>query len=131
MFRKIFVLATTLMVFSVTFTGSSFVLAQQGEQRMQPAQPQMQSPEIKIDEKMLNKFIAAAKEIEGIKAEYTKKLQGMKDKTKAMEFQQKAQDEVNKVLKKHQFDPQTYNSIGNAVTQNPELMKKVQKELSK
>lgn len=131
MFRKIFVLATTLMVFSVTFTGSSFVLAQQEEQRMQPAQPQMQSPEIKIDEKMLNKFIAAAKEIEGIKAEYTKKLQGMKDKTKAMEFQQKAQDEVNKVLKKHQFDPQTYNSIGNAVTQNPELMKKVQKELSK
>lgn len=131
MFRKFFVLATTLMVFTVMFTGSSFVLAQQGQQGMQPAQPQMQNPEIKIDEKMLNKFISAAKEIEGIKADYTKKLQGMKDNTKAMEFQQKAQDEVNKVLEKHQLDPQTYNSIGTAITQNPELMEKVQKELSK
>jgi len=70
-----------------------------------------------VDEEMLNKFIAAAKEIEGIKAKYTQKLQGLEGNTKAIKLQQQAQEEVNNVLDKHQLDPQTYNNIGNAITQ--------------
>ena len=75
--------------------------------------------------------ISAAKEIEGIKAKYTQKLQGLNNNPNAMKLQQQAQDEVNKVLEKHQLDAETYNKIGNAITQNPELMKRVQKELVK
>jgi hypothetical protein len=98
---------------------------------MQPIEPQKQNPEIKIDDKMLNRFISTAKEVDIIKAEYSKKMQGLKDNAKAMELQQKAQQDINSVLKKYGFDPQTYNSIGNAIMQNPELMDKVKKELIK
>lgn len=131
MFRKTFVITAILMVFTLMFASASFTLAQQGTQQMQPIEPQKQNPEIKIDDKMLNRFISTAKEVDIIKAEYSKKMQGLKDNAKAMELQQKAQQDINSVLKKHGFDPQTYNSIGNAIMQNPELMDKLKKELIK
>ena len=131
MFRKFPVSLTALAVLSLLFIGGTPILAQQNKQQSEQLQPQGQNPEIKVDEGMLNKFISAAKEIEGIKAKYTQKLQGLNNNPNAMKLQQQAQDEVNKVLEKHQLDPETYNKIGNAITQNPELMKRVQKELVK
>jgi hypothetical protein len=131
MFRKFSVSVTALAVLSLLFIGLTPILAQQNQQQSEQIQPQGQNPEIKVDEGMLNKFISAAKEIEGIKAKYTQKLQGLNNNPNAMKLQQQAQDEVNKVLEKHQLDPETYNKIGNAITQNPELMKRVQKELVK
>ena len=127
MLRKISIMITILVTLSLVYTGFMPVEAQETPQ----IKPPLQNSEIKVDDKMLNKFISAAKEIEAIKTEYTKKFQGMEDQAKAMELQQKAQEEVNKVLEKYQLDHQRYNSIGNAVTQNPKLMEKVQKELSK
>lgn len=131
MLRNFSVAIVALATFSLLFIGGLPVLAQQNQQQSGQLQPQGQNPEIKVDEEMLNKFIAAAKEIEGIKAKYTQKLQGLEGNTKAIKLQQQAQEEVNNVLDKHQLDPQTYNNIGNAITQNPELMKKVQEELIK
>ena len=131
MLRNFSTAIVAFATFSLLFIGGLPVLAQQNQQQSERLQSQEQNPEIKVDEEMLNKFIAAAKEIEGIKAKYTQKLQGLEGNTKAIKLQQQAQEEVNNVLDKHQLDPQTYNNIGNAITQNPELMKRVQEELIK
>jgi hypothetical protein len=127
MFKKFFgtVGIITALLFAVVCALP--VMAQQN----QGVKTQQLAPKITVDEKTLDKFISAAKEVEGIKDKYTKKIQSEKDKTKAMKLQQQAQTEINKVLKHYNFDLQTYNSIGSAITQNPQLMKKVQDQLQK
>jgi len=46
-------------------------------------------------------------------------------------FKLRQKKEMTDILKKYNFDIETYNQIGNTIGQNPELMNKVRQKLNK
>ncbi|MDY6820708.1 MAG: DUF4168 domain-containing protein [Deferribacterota bacterium] len=91
---------------------------------------QSETPEIKLDDELLDKFAAAAKELQSIKEDYIEQTRNVKDKQQAMDMQQEARSDIERVLKKHDLDIQTYNKIVNAISRNPQLLKKVQNKIN-
>jgi RAB protein geranylgeranyltransferase component A len=119
---KKYLLNLSFLVFILMFSSLSFsqnARLPQQQQNQNQNQQQMKQPVPNVDDATLDKFIKAAKEIEGIKMKYMQ------------EFQTKAEKDMDSVLKKYGFDKQTYNQIGNAIGQNPELMKKARQKLGK
>lgn len=127
MLHKGITLVAAVSLFAmVLFTGNSLFSQNQPQN---PHAGQQQAPQVELDDKTVNKFIAATREIGKIRSQYSQKMQGAKDKGEQQKLQREAQGEMIKALKDEGLDPQTYNSIVQSIKQDPDLQKEVHEKI--
>ncbi|MDV6319435.1 DUF4168 domain-containing protein [Chromohalobacter sp. HP20-39] len=79
-----------------------------------------------FSDKQLQQFANASQEIAQVSQKYTKKLQNAKDKAAQQELRKQANEEMVSVVKDSGMSVEQFNAIGQAIQQNPQLMKRVQ-----
>ncbi len=92
------------------------------QQQTQQAAPSAQD----FSDKQLQQFADASQKIASISQEYTQRLQKAEDQAKQQEIRQEANEKMVAVVEDSGLSVETFNAIGQAVQQDPELMKKVQ-----
>ncbi len=91
-----------------------------------PEQPQAEAPAMDFSDEQLQQFADASEEIVVISEEYTERLQSAEDQAAQQEVQMEANDKMVEAVEDSGLDVDTFNAIGQAVQQDPELMQRVQ-----
>ena len=89
-------------------------------------QPQAAAPMMDISDQQLQQFADASEEIVVISQEYTERLQSAEDEASMQQVQMEANDKMIEAVEESGLDVDTFNAIGQAVQQDPELMQRVQ-----
>ncbi len=79
-----------------------------------------------FSDQQLQQFADASQEIAVISQDYSERLQGEKDQAKQQEIRMEANEKMVAVVEESGLDVETFNAIGQAIQQDPELMKRVQ-----
>ena len=91
------------------------------------ATQQSQAANQEFTDQQLQQFADASQEIARVSQDYTQRLQEAQgDQAKLQEIRMEANDKMVAVVEKSGLDIETFNTIGQAIQQNPELMKRVQ-----
>lgn len=120
---------TALFAASLLTAGmlSAPAMAQESSDNAAQQQTQQAAPTAQdFSDKQLQQFADASQDIAGISQKYTKRLQGAEDQAKQQEIRQEANEKMVAVVEDSGLSVETFNAIGQAVQQDPELMKKVQ-----
>ncbi|WP_444985324.1 DUF4168 domain-containing protein [Halomonas mongoliensis] len=91
-----------------------------------PEQPQAAAPAMDFSDEQLQQFAEVSQEIVVISEEYTQRLQAAEDEAAQQEVQMEANDKMVEAVEDGGLDVDTFNAIGMAVQQDPELMQRVQ-----
>ncbi|MDW7747120.1 DUF4168 domain-containing protein [Halomonas sp.] len=89
-------------------------------------QPQATAPAQDFSDQQLQQFADASQEIAVISQEYTQQLQSAEDEQAQQDVRQEANDKMVEVVEDSGLDVDTFNAIGQAIQQDPELMQRVQ-----
>ncbi|MCE0733552.1 DUF4168 domain-containing protein [Halomonas sp. G15] len=89
-------------------------------------QTQAAAPAQDFSDAQLQQFADASKEIAVLSQEYTERLQSAEGEDAQQEVRMEANEEMVKVVEESGLDVDTFNAIGQAIQQNPELMQRVQ-----
>lgn len=79
-----------------------------------------------FSDEQLQQFADASEEIAQVSQKYTKQLQNADDEAKQKELREKANEEMVSVVEDSGMSVEEFNSIGQAIQQDPQLMKRVQ-----
>ncbi|MFD2438643.1 DUF4168 domain-containing protein [Modicisalibacter luteus] len=75
----------------------------------------------------MQQFADASQEIAKVSQEYTQRLQEAQgDQAQQQEIRMEANDKMISIVEESGLDVDTFNAIGQAIQQDPELMKRVQ-----
>lgn len=97
--------------------------AQQQNPAAGAQQPQAQD----FSDEQLQQFADLSEEIAKLSQEYTQRLQEAgDDQAEQQEIRMEANDEMISVVEDSGMDVETFNAIGQAIQQDPELMQRVQ-----
>nr|WP_298410709.1 DUF4168 domain-containing protein [uncultured Halomonas sp.] len=104
------------------------VMAQDSSaQQQDPAAQQSQPTAQDFSDEQLQQFADTSEEIAKISQEYTQRLQEAgDDQAKQQDIRMEANEKMVGVVEDSGLDVETFNSIGQAIQQDPELMKRVQ-----
>ena len=91
-----------------------------------PEQPQAAAPAMDFSDDQLQQFADASQEIAVISQEYTERLHAAEDEAAQQEVRMEANDKMVEVVEDSGLDVDTFNAIGQAIQQDPELMQRVQ-----
>jgi len=91
-----------------------------------PEQPQATAPAMDFSDEQLQQFADASQEIAVISQEYTERLHSAEDEASQQEVRMEANDKMVEVVEDSGLDVDTFNAIGQAIQQDPELMQRVQ-----
>lgn len=94
-----------------------------------PEQPQAAAPATDFTDEQLEQFAEVSQEIVVISEEYTERLQAAQDEAAQQEVQMEANDKMVEAVEEGGLDVDTFNAIGMAVQQDPELMQRVQEKV--
>ncbi|MCE8016282.1 DUF4168 domain-containing protein [Halomonas sp. MCCC 1A17488] len=100
--------------------------AQQDPAQDPAGQPQAQAPAQDFSDDQLQQFADASQEIAVISQEYTERLHAAEDEQSQQEVRMEANDKMVEVVEDNGLDVDTFNAIGHAIQQDPELMQRVQ-----
>ncbi|NIC06333.1 DUF4168 domain-containing protein [Billgrantia bachuensis] len=100
--------------------------AQQDPAQDPAGQPQAQAPAQDFSDDQLQQFADASQEIAVISQEYTERLHAAEDEQAQQEVRMEANDKMVEVVEDNGLDVDTFNAIGHAIQQDPELMQRVQ-----
>ncbi|MEQ6916893.1 DUF4168 domain-containing protein [Halomonas aquatica] len=101
--------------------------AQQDEAAADNAeQPQATAPAQDFSDDQLQQFADASKEIAVIAQDFTQQLQAVEGEEAQMEVRKEANDVMVKAVQDSGLEVDTFNAIGKAIQQDPELMQRVQ-----
>lgn len=89
-------------------------------------QPQAAAPAQDFSDAQLQQFADASKEIAVLSQEYTERLQSAEGEDAQQEVRMEANEEMVKVVEESGLDVDTFNAIGQAIQQDPEMMQRVQ-----
>jgi len=119
------IIAATLMT---TGMASTVAMAQDNANSAPQSQSQSQSqaPAKDFSDNELQQFANASQDIASISQDYTEKLQNASGEGDQQKIRQKANDEMVAAVKDSGMDVEKFNSIGQAIQQDPQLMKRVQ-----
>lgn len=120
---------TTLFAAAVLSTGlmSGLAYAQQDAATAGAGEPaQSQAQAANFSDEQLKSFADASKEIAQLNQEYTGQLQSAEGDEAQQEIRQQANDEMVNAVESEGLSVDTFNAIGEALQQDPELMQKVQ-----
>lgn len=109
---------------SAGLMAASSAMAQE-DPAAQAAQPQAQAAQNFSDEQ-LQQFADASQEIAVISQEYTQRLQAADDEAAQQEIRLEANDKMVEVVEDSGLEVDTFNAIGHAIQQDPELLQRVQ-----
>lgn len=104
---------------------SAPAMAQQESTTQQQAQAATATAQDFTDEQ-LQQFADASQEIAVISQDYTERLQSEQDQAAQQEIRVEANEKMVAVVEESGLDVETFNAIGQAIQQDPELMKRVQ-----
>lgn len=79
-----------------------------------------------FSDEQLQQFADASQEIAVISQDYTERLQSEQDQAAQQEIRVEANEKMVAVVEASGLDVETFNAIGQAIQQDPELMKRVQ-----
>lgn len=102
------------------------VHAQQDPAQDPAAQAQAQAPAQDFGSDELQQFADASQEIAVISQEYTERLHASEDEQAQQEVRMEANDKMVEVVEQNGLDVDTFNAIGHAIQQDPELLQRVQ-----
>nr|WP_299243064.1 DUF4168 domain-containing protein [uncultured Halomonas sp.] len=104
------------------------VMAQDSSaQQQDPAAQQSQATAQDFSDEQLQQFADTSEEIAKISQEYTQRLQEAgDDQAKQQDIRMEANEKMVGVVEDSGLDVETFNAIGQAIQQDPELMKRVQ-----
>jgi hypothetical protein len=94
-----------------------------------PEQPQAAAPAMDFSDQQLQQFVDISQEIVVISQEYTERLQAAEDEAAQQEVQMEANEKMVEAVEEGGLDVDTFNAIGQAVQQDPELMQRVQEKV--
>lgn len=89
-------------------------------------QSQATAPAQDFSDAQLQQFADASKEIAVLSQEYTERLQSAEGEEAQQQIRVEANEEMVSVVEESGLDVDTFNAIGQAIQQNPELMQRVQ-----
>ena len=101
--------------------------AQQSADTAQSQAPSAQAPAQDFSDDQLQQFADASQEIAVVSQEYTERLQSAEGEEAQQEVRAEANEEMIQIVENSGLDVDTFNSIGQAIQQNPEMMQRVQK----
>lgn len=90
------------------------------------SQAQTQAPAQDFSEDQLQQFADASQEIAVISQDYTQRLHEAEDEETQQEVRMEANDKMVEVVEESGLDVDTFNAIGQAIQQDPEMMQRVQ-----
>ncbi|TDX26070.1 uncharacterized protein DUF4168 [Modicisalibacter xianhensis] len=91
------------------------------------ATQQGQAANQNFTDQQLQQFADASQEIAQVSQDYTQRLQEAQgDQAKQQEIRMEANDKMVSIVEESGLDVETFNAIGQAIQQDPELMKRVQ-----
>lgn len=126
---KLATLLSALMTMGLTtsvYAGEAAPQDQQAPQQGQGAAPAQEQVPTDFSDADIEKFVAAQDDLEGVRQEYSGKLEGTEDPDKAAELQQEASEKMVTIVQEEGLDVETYSNIALAVQSDPELREKVQ-----
>ncbi|MDT8880276.1 DUF4168 domain-containing protein [Halomonas saccharevitans] len=100
--------------------------AQQDTTANSADQSQATAPAQDFSDAQLQQFADASKEIAVISQEYTKQLQSAEGDEAQQAVRKEANDEMVQAVQDSGLEVNTFNAIGQAIQQDPELMQRVQ-----
>ncbi|MGM0454111.1 MAG: DUF4168 domain-containing protein [Thermodesulfobacteriota bacterium] len=100
---------------------------QQQQQEYEYQEPSQQQEAKDFDEKNLEKFAEAKGELDEIRGEYSKELEGVDDAEQAQKLQEKYGNQMIESIKEKDLTVKKYNEISKAMQADPELQKKIEK----
>ncbi|MDT8895296.1 DUF4168 domain-containing protein [Halomonas sp. I1] len=115
---------TTLLSAAVLTTGLMAGVAQAQESTATTDQAQAQTQN--FSDQQLQKFADASQEIAVISQDYTQQLQGAEGEEAQQAIREEANGKMIEAVEGSGLEVETFNSIGQAIQQDPELMKQVQ-----
>ena len=89
-------------------------------------QPQAAAPAQDFSDDQLQKFADASKEIAVISQDYTQRLQEAEGEQAQVEVRKEANEKMVQAVENSGLQVDTFNAIGQAIQQDPELMQRVQ-----
>lgn len=98
----------------------------QGQDPAGAEQPQAQAPAQDFSDEQLQQFADASEEIAVISQEYTEELQSAEDEQAQQDVRMEANEKMVEVVEDSGLDVDTFNAIGQAIQQDPEMMQRVQ-----
>lgn len=117
-------------LFSAALLATGLVAtAAHAQESQDPAQDPMatqQAPAQDFSDEQLQQFADASQEIAVISQDYTQRLQEAEDEQTQQEVRTEANDKMIEVVEGSGLDVETFNAIGQAIQQNPEMMQRVQ-----
>ena len=103
------------------------VQAQETQQSQDPAASgQAQAPAQDFSDEQLQQFADASQEIAVISQEYTEELQSAEDEQAQQDVRMEANEKMVEVVEDSGLNVDTFNAIGQAIQQDPEMMQRVQ-----
>ncbi|MDR5860567.1 DUF4168 domain-containing protein [Halomonas eurihalina] len=117
---------TTLLSAAVLTTGlmAGVAQAQESTTATDPAQTQAQTQN--FSDGQLQKFADASQEIAVISQDYTQQLQGAEGEEAQQSIREEANGKMIEAVEGSGLEVETFNAIGQAIQQDPELMQQVQ-----
>ncbi|MDR5868034.1 DUF4168 domain-containing protein [Halomonas koreensis] len=88
--------------------------------------PQAEAQAQDFSDAQLQKFADASKEIAVISQDYTQQLQEAEGDEAQQQVRQEANDKMVEAVEQSGLEVNTFNAIGQAIQQDPELMQRVQ-----
>jgi len=117
---------TAIIAAALMTTGMASTAAMAQDNASSAPQSQSQAPAKNFSDDELQQFADASQKIASISQSYTEKLQNASDEGDQQKVRQKANDEMVAAVKDSGMDVEQFNSIGQAIQQDPQLMKRVQ-----
>jgi hypothetical protein len=116
---------TAIIAAALMTTGMASTAAMAQDNANSAPQSQSQAPAKNFSDDELQEFADASQEIASISQDYTQKLQNASDEGDQQKIRQQANDEMVEAVKDSGMDVEKFNSIGQAVQQDPQLMQRV------
>lgn len=107
------------------FAASGTALAQGGGQ---PSFGENTPPTAAMTEQTIDTFVDAFVAVQGIREDYTERLQAASDQGEAQGLQQEAQEKMMQAVEASGMSVQEYNEVAMTLQNDPELLERVQEK---
>jgi hypothetical protein len=117
---------TALFSAALLAAGLMTATAHAQEETANTEQPQASAPAQDFSDDQLEQFADASQEIAAVSQEYTQRLQEAENEEAQQEVRMEANEKMVEIVEDSGLDVDTFNAIGQAIQQDPELMQRVQ-----
>lgn len=116
---------TAFLAAAMMTTGLASVPAMAQDQNAAGSGSQTQAPAQNFSDDQLQQFADASQNIAMISQDYTEQLQNASDESEQQKIRQQANDEMVQAVQDSGMSVEQFNSIGQAIQQDPQLMQRV------